>query len=332
MRRPGRKAPLTEYQAHNLNHAFDYAVALLARRDYSTHELKKKLAERGYTEHAYEVVVDDLESMGKINNERYGQNVVAYRARRGHGPVRIRSQLQKSGLSRAAIDEAVKGEDAPDFLALARAARQRIGFAERNLQVQQKSLEVTRKRFGGGLESGLDLAQAEAHFGRAEGRLGARHHDVAAGDQARPTAERRAVDSRDGRFRQLVEGLHQLRQRPGVGEIVLLAVGHSAAHPVEVRPGREASAGPGQDDGAHGLVDPEARELDGQFGDQPVVRRGVVEAMTRQESAMVQIALIDLAVDLREKESIATLRELSGDAQVNGAVRERAQRGLAELE
>lgn len=125
MRRPGRKAPLTEYQAHNLNHAFDYAVALLARRDYSTHELKKKLAERGYTEHAYEVVVDDLESMGKINNERYGQNVVAYRARRGHGPARIRSQLQKSGLSRAAIDEAVKGEEAPDFLALARAARLR---------------------------------------------------------------------------------------------------------------------------------------------------------------------------------------------------------------
>ena len=124
-RKPGRKAPLAEHQAYDLNHAFDYAVALLAKRDYSTRELKKKLAERGYTEHAYEVVVDDLESMGKINNERYGQNVVAYRARRGHGPARIRSQLQKSGLSRAAIDEAVKGEEAPDFLALARAARLR---------------------------------------------------------------------------------------------------------------------------------------------------------------------------------------------------------------
>jgi regulatory protein len=125
MRKPGRKAPLTEQQAHDLNHASDYAVALLARRDYSTHELKKKLAERGYTEHAYEVVVDDLESMGKVNNERYGQNVVAYRARRGHGPARIRNELQKSGLTRSAIDEAVKGEDSPDFLALARAARTR---------------------------------------------------------------------------------------------------------------------------------------------------------------------------------------------------------------
>jgi regulatory protein len=125
MRKSGRAAPLAEHQAHDLNHAFDYAVSLLARRDYSTHELKKKLEERGYDEHAREVVVDDLESMGKISDERYGQNVVAYRARRGHGPARIRSQLQKSGLSRSEIDEVVKGEEAPDFLALARAARVR---------------------------------------------------------------------------------------------------------------------------------------------------------------------------------------------------------------
>jgi len=125
MRKPGGKASLSEHQAHDLNHAFDYAVALLARRDYSTRELKRKLKDRGYTEHAYEVVVDDLESMGKLNDERYSQNFVAYRARRGHGPARIRNQLKTSGLDRTTIDEAVKGEDAPDFLALARAVRLR---------------------------------------------------------------------------------------------------------------------------------------------------------------------------------------------------------------
>jgi regulatory protein len=125
MRKPGGKVALTENQAYDLNHAFDYAVTLLARRDYSTHELKKKLKDRGYSEHAYEVVVDDLESMGKMDDERYSQNFVAYRARRGHGPARIRSQLKTSGLSRATIDEAVKGEDAPDFLALARSVRAR---------------------------------------------------------------------------------------------------------------------------------------------------------------------------------------------------------------
>jgi len=69
-----------------------------------------------------------------------------------------------------------------------------------------------------------------------------------------------------------------------------------------------------------------------QFGDQSVVRRGVVEAMTRQDSPMVQIALIDLAVDLHQKESLGTLRQLSQDQNVNETVRERAQKGISELE
>jgi SOS response regulatory protein OraA/RecX len=113
-RKPGGKTPLTDLQKHDLNHAWDYAVSLLARRDYASVELKKKLAERGYSEHAFEVVVDDMVSMNMVNDERFGQNMVAFRARRGHGPARIRNQLQKSGLNRSAIDEAVKGEEAPD--------------------------------------------------------------------------------------------------------------------------------------------------------------------------------------------------------------------------
>jgi hypothetical protein len=69
-----------------------------------------------------------------------------------------------------------------------------------------------------------------------------------------------------------------------------------------------------------------------QFGGQPAVRRGVVEAMARQESPMVQIALIDLAVDLHEKESIQTLKQFTEDPSLDQSVRERAQKGLQELE
>ena len=52
----------------------------------------------------------------------------------------------------------------------------------------------------------------------------------------------------------------------------------------------------------------------------------------RQQSPMVQIALIDLAVDLHEKESIDTLRQLTEDQTINTAVRERAQQGISKLE
>ncbi|HEY2383270.1 MAG TPA: HEAT repeat domain-containing protein [Terriglobia bacterium] len=68
-----------------------------------------------------------------------------------------------------------------------------------------------------------------------------------------------------------------------------------------------------------------------QFGNQPVVRRGIVDAMTRQEAPMVQIALIDLAVDLKEKESVGSLQQLTQDHNIDPAVRDRAEKGLEQL-
>jgi len=69
-----------------------------------------------------------------------------------------------------------------------------------------------------------------------------------------------------------------------------------------------------------------------QFGNQSIVRRGVVEAMTREDSPMVQMALIDLAVDLREKDSISSLRQLIQGQNIDQAVRDRAQKGLEALQ
>jgi len=125
MRRPGKKVELGDVEKGDPNSSHLYAITLLARRDYSSGELTRKLEERGYLEHAIGPVVEELLASNKLNDDRYSQNFVAYRARRGHGPARIRNELKTSGLSRSTIDEAVKGEEAPDFLALARSVRAR---------------------------------------------------------------------------------------------------------------------------------------------------------------------------------------------------------------
>jgi regulatory protein len=125
MRRLGKKPELSDIEQGDPNSSHAYAITLLARRDYSSGELTRKLAERGYLEHAIEPVVEELLATNKLNDDRYSQNFVAYRARRGHGPARIRNELKTSGLDRSTIDEAVKGEEAPDFLALARSVRAR---------------------------------------------------------------------------------------------------------------------------------------------------------------------------------------------------------------
>jgi uncharacterized protein (UPF0147 family) len=68
-----------------------------------------------------------------------------------------------------------------------------------------------------------------------------------------------------------------------------------------------------------------------QFGENPQVRSGLVEALERQNAALVQIAMIDLVVELREKRSVNALRKIVADQNVNAAVRQRAEWGLGKL-
>jgi hypothetical protein len=60
------------------------------------------------------------------------------------------------------------------------------------------------------------------------------------------------------------------------------------------------------------------------FGDREVVRRGALEALARQSSPLVQIALIDFAAEVNGGGAADTLRRLSIDPLVNETVRARA--------
>ncbi len=60
------------------------------------------------------------------------------------------------------------------------------------------------------------------------------------------------------------------------------------------------------------------------FADTPAVRSGLGPSMAQQTSPLVQIALIDLAVELRERRAVDALRKIAGDASASPEVRERA--------
>jgi hypothetical protein len=62
-----------------------------------------------------------------------------------------------------------------------------------------------------------------------------------------------------------------------------------------------------------------------------VVRRGVVDALPRQTSPLVQIALIDFIVEKNGREGVDTLRRLSMDDMLDAAVRARAKQGLQQI-
>lgn len=63
-----------------------------------------------------------------------------------------------------------------------------------------------------------------------------------------------------------------------------------------------------------------------------MVRRGLIESLERQKSPLVQIALIDLLVDIRDKEAANPVKDLMQEAGLNPEVKERADWALKQLQ
>lgn len=83
------------------------AVRLLARREYSTKDLKRKLTGKGHADDAVERVVGKLADKKLVSDERFATNYVTYHGKRGHGPLRIRAELRQQGTPEETIDTAL---------------------------------------------------------------------------------------------------------------------------------------------------------------------------------------------------------------------------------
>ncbi|TBU94740.1 recombination regulator RecX [Phytopseudomonas dryadis] len=84
------------------------AMDLLARREHGRVELARKLRQRGASDEHIDTALDRLGEEGLLSEARYLESFVSYRARSGHGPLRIREELVQRGLARADVDQALR--------------------------------------------------------------------------------------------------------------------------------------------------------------------------------------------------------------------------------
>lgn len=64
---------------------------------------------------------------------------------------------------------------------------------------------------------------------------------------------------------------------------------------------------------------------------QPLVRSGILETLPTQQSPMVQVALIDALVEMRDRTAVGQLQRVQQNADVNPAVRQRAEWAIQKL-
>ncbi len=68
------------------------------------------------------------------------------------------------------------------------------------------------------------------------------------------------------------------------------------------------------------------------FGEQPMVRRGLVASLAKQNSPLIQVALIDLLIERGERQAVSTFKQLQANEMVDKAVRQRIEFGIQQLQ
>ncbi|WP_407262356.1 recombination regulator RecX [Klebsiella quasipneumoniae] len=112
----------------------DRAIRILAMRDHSEQELRRKLAAPVMSKNgpeALDVTPEELEQVVAwcienryLDDNRFVGQFIASRNRKGYGPARIRQELSQKGIARQAVEQAMRECDI-DWVSLARAQAQR---------------------------------------------------------------------------------------------------------------------------------------------------------------------------------------------------------------
>ena len=111
------------------------AMNLLARREHSQLELYRKLQVRGYNNDLINDTIEELIKEDLQSDERFAENYIRSRMRRGFGPIRIALELRERGVDQDIIEKLVD---------------------KHNEKWQKLAMEVKRKKFG---EQKMDAKQ-----------------------------------------------------------------------------------------------------------------------------------------------------------------------------
>ena len=84
------------------------ALRLLARREHSQYELRRKLKARGYGEGLVDELLTALIDERLLSDARYAEAMVTHRASRGYGPLRICMELRDRGVAERIVDKALQ--------------------------------------------------------------------------------------------------------------------------------------------------------------------------------------------------------------------------------
>lgn len=100
---------------------------LLARREHSILELRRKLRKRDMSGELVEQALLDLVEDGLLHEGRFAESFVSSRITKGQGPLRIRADLSERGVRESLIEQALAESECDWFELAAQVRLKRFG-------------------------------------------------------------------------------------------------------------------------------------------------------------------------------------------------------------
>lgn len=108
---------------------YDYAVTLLAKRDYSSGDLRYKLG-RISERDTVEQVMEKLLSHHYVNDEKLIEREIEKQILKRHGSARIKQELRKKGVDTLLIEQALEDLDVDWFELCLEAKQKKFGLTK----------------------------------------------------------------------------------------------------------------------------------------------------------------------------------------------------------
>lgn len=123
-------------------------MALLARREHSEQELRRKLSAREFDQDLIEPLLQELKQEGLQSDHRFTEAFVHQRIEKGYGPLRISRELQERGIADGLADEILVA-CAVDWQASARRVREKKFGSTIPAQFSEKARQLRFLQYRG---------------------------------------------------------------------------------------------------------------------------------------------------------------------------------------
>ena len=121
---------------------------MLARREHSAFELRRKLKQKGIADAEIGEAVEQLQQERLLSDERYAESYIHMRMRKGYGPVRIALELKEKGVAERDFRHYLYADDIDWFAVLRAAYVKKYGDSECD-DYQEKARRIRYLQYRG---------------------------------------------------------------------------------------------------------------------------------------------------------------------------------------